>query len=152
MNKFILKMSNKKQICQYFLKGNCRFGDKCHNSHDISMIDDTTNAQPAPPTFNQQKACKFFLENKCTNDKCHFFHGYCDRLQHVKTIKDHLNEINNLVNMDNVKFISSDKQSFYVRYSRNDDSHKQTISQEYKIGKLTFSSNKVICGIQKEGL
>ena len=146
-------MSNKKQICPYFLKGNCRFGDKCFNSHDISMIDDTTNnTQPAPPTFNQQKTCKFFLENKCTNSKCHFFHGYCDRLQHVKTIKDHLYEINNLVNMDNVKFISSDIQSFYVRYSSNDEFYKETISQGYKIGQLTFSSNKVICGIQKEGL
>lgn len=149
-------MSNKKTICPYFLKGICKFGDKCHFSHDISMMDDSSNIKPAPTDFKQQSqspnTCRFFLDNKCTNKNCPYFHGYCDRLQNLRVIGDHFNEINNLVNMDDTKYISSDPQVFYVRYSGNSDNHKETINQEYKIGKLIFSGNKVICVVQKEGV
>ena len=54
--------------------------------------------------------------------------------------------------MDDKKYISSDSQVFYVRFSGNDEIHGENISQEYKIGKLIYSSNKVICAIEKEGM
>jgi hypothetical protein len=147
-------MSNKKIICPYFLKNECIYGSNCWYSHDVSMIDNSLNIRPAPINFKQQssKTCTYFLENRCTYKDCAFFHGYCDRLQHVKIIDEHTSEINNLVKMDDTKYISSDIQAFYVRFSGNSNNVKKTINQGYKIGKLIFSSDKAICAVQKEGM
>jgi hypothetical protein len=70
----------------------------------------------------------------------------------VKKIENHQKPINNLINMDDTKFISSDERTFYIRFSGNDNSHEETIAEDYKIGKLIYSSEKVICAIQKEGM
>ena len=147
-------MSNKKIICPYFLKNKCIYGSNCRDSHDLSMIDDALNIRPAPINFKQQspKTCIYFLENRCTKKDCAYFHGYCDRLQHVKIIDEHTSEINNLVKMDDTKYISSDIQAFYVRFSGNSNNVKKAINQGYKIGKLIFSSDKAICAVQKEGM
>ena len=129
-----------KKICPYFLKGNCRYGDNCKNLH-----------QGNPPQNNHQsKVCTFFLKDSCSKPDCHFFHGYYDILEHVKKIENHQNPINNLINMDDTKFISSDERTFYIRFSVNDEFHIETIKEDYKIGKLIYSSEKVICAIQKE--
>jgi len=107
-----------KKICEYYKSGYCRFGDKCRNIH--SKNDDIDMNQQNQTKFPTQKSntCSFFMKNACNKgDKCPYFHGYCDRLQYVKTISYHLNEINNLVIMDNTKYISSDNQTFYVRFS-----------------------------------
>ena len=143
---------SKKAVCQYFLNGYCKFGDKCKYSHNIK--DDIDMNPPNQHKFPTQKnnTCTFFLKNKCTKSGCTYFHGYFDKLQHVKTITNHSNEINNLVIMDNTKFISSDTQTFYVRFSGNDEFHAETINQDHKIGKLIYSSNKVICAIQSTGM
>ena len=83
---------------------------------------------------------------------CHFFFFFCERLEHVKKIENHQKPINNLINMDDTKFISSDERTFYIRFSGNDNVHEETIAEDYKIGKLIYSSEKVICAIQKEGM
>ena len=142
---------SKRNICKYYLSGCCQFGDKCKNIHNMNGdINMNPQNQPKFPT-QKTSTCSFFMKNKCNKgNNCNYFHGYCDRLQYVKTISNHLNEINNLVIMDNTKYISSDKQTFYVRFSRNDEFRGETINQDYKIGKLIYSSNKVICAIQKD--
>ena len=142
---------SKRMICQYFLNGNCKFGDKCKNIHNTSGdVDMNLQNQHNFPT-QKTNTCLYFMKNSCNKNKnCLYFHGYCDRLQHVKTITNHLSEINNLVIMDNIKYISSDKQTFYVRFFGNDEFRGETISQEFQIGKLIYSSNNVICAIQKD--
>jgi hypothetical protein len=70
----------------------------------------------------------------------------------VKKIENHQKPINNLINMDDTKYISSDERTFYIRFSGNNDFHEETIAEGYKIGKLIYSSEKVICAIQKEGM
>ena len=131
-----------KNICPFYLNGKCKFGDKCKNLH-----------QGNPPQNNHQsKVCTFFLKDSCSRSDCRFFHGYCDILEHVKKIENHQNPINNLINMDDTKFISSDERTFYIRFSGNDNVHEETIAEDYKIGKLIYSSEKVICAIQKEGM
>ena len=142
---------SKKTVCKFFLNGFCKNGDNCKYSHITGDVVMNPQNQPKFPT-QKNNSCTFFLKNACTKNNCPFFHGYCDRLQHVKTIKNHSNEINNLVIMDNTKFISSDTQTFYVRFSGNDEFRAETINQDHKIGKLIYSSNKVICAIQGKGM
>ena len=129
-----------KKVCQYYLNGNCMFGDKCKNLHQGN------------PSHNnhQRKDCTYFLSDSCKKPNCHFFHGYCERLEHVKKIENHQKPINNLINMDDTKYISSDERTFYIRFSGNDNVHEETIAEDYKIGKLIYSSEKVICAIKKE--
>ena len=143
---------SKKTVCQFFLNGYCKFGDKCKNSHiNTGDVDMNPQIYKKFPT-QKNNICTFFLKDKCTKNNCSYFHGYCDRLQHVKTIKNHLNEINNLVIMDNTEFISSDIQTFYIRFSSNDTFFAKDINQDHKIGKLIYSSNKVICATQGKGM
>ena len=54
--------------------------------------------------------------------------------------------------MDKNKFISSDNDLFYIRFSWKDDFYGQKIEQGYKIGKLIYFSNNVILAIEKEGM
>ena len=54
--------------------------------------------------------------------------------------------------MDDTKYISSDSQIFYVRYSGEEKIFDINIGKEYKIGKLIYSSNNVICAVEKEGM
>ena len=145
--------------CHYFLNGNCKYGANCKYSHEIDVVPMATNSPQKNKNQHQHQhqhqqviPCTFFLKNSCTKKNCNFFHGYGGRLQYVKTIANHTNVINNLVNMDDTKYISSDCQVFYVRFSGNEDIHCENIAQEYKIGKLIYSSNKVICAIEKEGM
>ena len=146
-------MNKKPPVCQFFLKGNCKFGEKCHFYHPTDVPMSSSSAQTQKTQHPQHdNTCKYFLTNSCTkNNKCEYFHGYCDRLQYVKTIGDHTNVINNLVNMDDVKYISSDNSIFYIRISGS-VLQSEKINEEYKIGKLIFSANKVICAIQKDGM
>lgn len=148
-----MQQQQNRPICQYFLKNKCKFGNKCRDLHpdDINMI--TSNSQPNTNHAHQKSStCHFFLTNSCTKkDKCDYFHGYCDRLQYVKTIDNHKNEINNLVNMGDSKYISSDFETFYIRFSGSNEYLGENINSEYKIGKLIYSNNKVIFGIQKNG-
>ncbi len=139
-----------KSICSFYLKGTCKYGEKCKFLHPtdvpIQIIDDTTNAQTSQKTTS---VCHFFLNNKCNKgNNCPFLHGYCNRLEHLKSIDNHQYPISNLVNMDNIKYISSDEKSFHIRFIGNNQEHGENIAQDYKIGKLIYSSNKVICAIQ----
>jgi hypothetical protein len=128
-------------ICPYYIKGQCKFGKKCKNIHP-----DIIN----PQTNQNVPVCTFFLKDKCTKNKnCHYFHGYSNILEHVNKIVNHNSNINNLLNMDESKFISSDEKTFYVGFSGNENPHEETIAQDYKIGKLIYSSEKVICAIEK---
>lgn len=142
-------------ICQHYLKGKCKFGDKCRNIHhsdDIIMPSPDSQQNPIKAP-NKSTTCRFFLDNKCDKkEKCEYFHGYCDRLQYIKTIGNHKNEINNLVNMYETKFISSDFETFYMTDFGTNQFQGENITQEYKIGKLIYSNNKIIFGIQKGGM
>lgn len=47
-------------VCQYFLKGDCRFGDRCRYEH---------------PSAEKKTVCSFFLNGYCRfGDKCHNEH------------------------------------------------------------------------------
>lgn len=144
---------NNRPVCQFFLKNKCKYGKNCRDYHPDDVNMNIINSQPNSNQIpHKSSTCHFFLTNSCTKkDKCEYFHGYCDRLQYVRTIDNHKNEINNLVNMDDTKYISSDFETFYIRFSGNNEYFGENISSEYKIGKLIYSPKKVIFGIQKNG-
>jgi len=140
---------DKKNICPFFLKGICKFGEKCKNAHILPQN------QSTPSVHSNHNICKFFLMNSCKNENhCKFFHGFGDSLMHIKTIENVTESqiITNLVKMDNTKYIISDEQSFIVRFAGNDEEVKETLNkEEFKIGKMIYSNNKVIFGLKKEG-
>jgi hypothetical protein len=141
-----------KKICPFYLKGNCKFGDKCKNYHPPNQ----SVAKQVPNINHSQNSnhnnCKFFLTNSCNkNDNCHFFHGFGDSLMHIKTIENACdNEIINLVKMDDTKYIVSDEKSFIVRFTQNDYNFRPVKVKASKIGKLIFGNNKVIFSLVRE--
>ncbi len=46
-----------KPVCSFFKRGNCRFGAKCHDSHDLSVgrenLRETSDVKPNPPLGNE---------------------------------------------------------------------------------------------------
>jgi len=141
-----------KKICEFFLKGKCKFGNQCHNLHTFPP-----NYQSNPMTKPQShhhapknSVCTFFLKNACTRPNCPFFHGYGNFLQHVKTYENE-KIINNLIKVNEKEFISCDEKAFIVRFTDNRKEEPQSLSKEgYKIGKMIFSGNKIIFGLKKE--
>ena len=111
-------------ICQFFLKGTCKFGDECHNQHIIppNMQQNHPHGTPQNPNAHHARSstCRFFLKNACKNPNCPFFHGYDDQLQFVNLIRND-KEINNLIKMDEIKYIISDYESFTVHFNGSDE-------------------------------
>ena len=140
-------MENKK-ICKYYLSGYCKYGKTCHYIHPDNqniMIDE----EPAKPISNKSgKTCSFFLDNKCNRENCHYFHGYCDILKHIKTIQND-SDINNLVKIDDTRFLLSDEQKIYAKDLQNNKDIPIYQDDNSRIGKVVVSSNKVIFAIQK---
>ena len=54
-------MLKKKKTCKYFVKGFCRYGTNCHNSHDI---------------IKQRDPCRYYEKKGYCNcgTECHFIH------------------------------------------------------------------------------
>ena len=144
-----------KRICEYFVHGNCKFGDACRNLHVMppEMQQNHPNGVPKNPNTHHQRSniCKFFLKNSCKNPNCPYFHGYDDQLQFVTSIQND-KEINNLIKMDETKYITSDYEAFTVRFNGSDEIVKKSLNKEgFKMGKMIFSGNKVIFSLIKEG-
>ena len=141
-----------KKVCEYFLRGNCKFGDKCRYLHEIPNNFQTDPMQNPYPQVHSQKSsiCTFFLKNACKRANCPFFHGYNNNLQHLKTfIND--KEINNLIKVDEKEFIACDEQAFIVRFTENIKEVKESLNKEgYTIGKMIYSGNKMIFGLKKK--
>jgi HrpA-like RNA helicase len=56
--------SSSRILCSYFLQGNCRFGDKCRNSHSLTEPN------------SQRQVCRFFLAGRCNKgNACSFAHS-----------------------------------------------------------------------------
>ena len=147
-------MEKKNQICTFFLQNRCNRGDKCPYRHEYPP-----NYQPNPQQQHHphndphnSHICKFFLKNSCTKENCTYFHGYGTKLRHLKTYKGD-KEISNLIKMDETKYIASDEKDFIVRFTNNTEESKQSLNKdEFKIGKMIFSGNKVIYGLMKEAM
>ena len=82
-----------RQICQFYINGACKKGDKCPYSHDAEQI-------------HQKELCKFFLSGKCTKGEkclyshdlseipCKYYHGlgFCENFQNCPFSHERLDE------------------------------------------------------------
>ncbi len=137
-------MEKKKKYCAFFFKNQCKNGNNCPFLHEY----------PPGKELNDNYTCRFFLANKCKNQNgtCNYFHGFGKRLLHIKTIEGNKDYINNLIKMDDTKYISSDDKSFIIHFLQNDEKSETSLGKEgFKIGKMIYSSNKAIFALMKEG-
>lgn len=85
--------SNNREICKYFLYGNCRFGESCFYSHDANAStnilsrsqrgnnnnNDITDSSHMPIVSNHTTTtpiCKYFLMGRCIfGDSCFYRHN-----------------------------------------------------------------------------
>ena len=137
---------DKKQICQFYLTGNCKFGKNCRKSHYINV-----NMKA-----NNSRDCKYFLKGNCNKgENCPFFHRYCGRLQYFKTVNNQKNLVNELISTDNKSYISVDNKQFFLRKLENQNENNgalDEICEGYKISKAIFSGNKFICCVEKDSV
>ena len=87
------KSVKSRQICQFYINGACKKGDKCPYSHDAEQI-------------HKKELCKFYLSGKCTKGSkclyshdlseipCKFYHGlgFCDNLQNCPFSHERLDQ------------------------------------------------------------
>ena len=82
-----------KQICQFYINGACKKGDKCPYSHDAEQI-------------HKKELCKFFLSGKCAKGSkclyshdlseipCKYYHGlgFCENFQNCPFSHERLDQ------------------------------------------------------------
>ena len=72
----------------------------------------------------------------------------CDQLEYVTTIEDHNQAINNILVLNELNYVTSDSNEFYIRAIGNKEAiYKDTFKNE-KINKIIFSSEKLIFSVE----
>lgn len=146
-----------REICKYYLQGNCKFGANCKYYHPPpelmpSNFQPMNPHPPHQPNQTRSTTCKFFLKNEKCRPDCFFFHGYCERLEFVNTLTEHKLNIEYLISMTESKFITADSSEFFIRMV-NDFSNayeKKNEDKNDKIVKMAFYNSKLICAIERQ--
>ena len=87
------KSVKSKQVCQFYINGACKKGDKCPYSHDAEQI-------------HKKELCKFYLSGKCAKGEkclyshdlseipCKYYHGlgFCENFQNCPFSHERLDE------------------------------------------------------------
>ena len=108
------KILNGKQICQFYINGACKKGEKCPYSHNVEQI-------------HKKELCKFFLSGNCSKGEkclychnlkeipCKFYHGrgLCENYEKCPFSHERLNEneINEFIK-ENQDFLIETKKKF----------------------------------------
>ena len=80
-----------------------------------------------------------------TNIKSLTSQEFYHELEYVKTIDEHNSQINNIISLDNKIYLTSDNDKFYIRsLEETNNIYKQNIENNAKIGKIIYSSGKII--------
>ena len=70
-------------------------------------------------------------------------------LQYIKTIEEHNQSINNIIYLENLKYITSDNNDFYIRtLEENNETLKENFGNNAKIHKIIYSSGKIIFSVE----
>ena len=108
------KILNGKQICQFYINGACKKGEKCPYSHNVEQI-------------HKKELCKFFLSGNCSKGEkclychnlkeipCKFYHGrgLCENYDKCPFSHERLNEsqINEFIK-ENEDFLIETKKKY----------------------------------------
>jgi hypothetical protein len=150
-------------ICPYFIRGICKYGNNCHYLHIIpNQNQNNQNQQAQNQNFNQnlnqkqQHICRFFmtpLKNPCKNsNNCQYFHGYGFNLQNEVSLGQFDSEITNLLKISNEMFLISTKNNTLKLYQFTPKLEEKPFQliQGIVIKKILFSNNLFII-ISEEG-
>ena len=71
------------------------------------------------------------------------------KLKYIKTIEEHTQPINNIISLDNLKYLTSDNNEFYIRtLEENNETLKDNFGKDSKINKIIYSSGKIIFSVE----
>ena len=88
--------------------------------------------------LNKQKQNNF-------NQKSLISKNINDKLEYLKTIEEHKEPINNMISLDNSKYLTSDNNEFYIRsLDENNNKDKDNFGENSKIKKIIYSFEKII--------
>ena len=68
--------------------------------------------------------------------------------EYIKTIEEHNQPINNIISLDNLNYITSDNNEFYIRTLENNNTLKDNFGKDSKIHKIIYSSGKIIFSVE----
>ena len=74
--------------------------------------------------------------------------GFNGEFEYIKTIEEHNQPINNIIPLDNLNFITSDNNEFYIRTLENNETLKDNFGKDSKIHKIIYSSGKIIFSVE----
>ena len=94
-------------------------------------------SKKTPTKRNKKKQFKKALNSECFNRE----------LEYIKTIEEHNQPINNIISLDNLNYITSDHNEFYIRNLENNNTLKDNFGQDSKIHKIIYSSGKMIFSV-----
>ena len=139
------------EICPFFLKGKCKFGNKCKKLHSKNIIPpiDTNQMQDINPMQNQNLnnyTCNYFIQGNCKKNNCNLFHGYGNKLQYLFYKNITKNQIINIILISENKFILCDEYTFKIFIIENNEINQigEKTLQEGKIHKLFYLNGKII--------
>jgi hypothetical protein len=66
--KRIATLMRKTCFCKHYLRGHCRFGDKCAYAHQAAEL-------VQKPDLAKTRMCVHFTAGRCRNERCFFAHG-----------------------------------------------------------------------------
>lgn len=163
------------KICEFFLKGKCKYGVNCRNLHpngnpqmqqqNSMSIDSNFQSygnnqsvsfqnqhRPGPNVVlaKDKTLCKFFLTGNCSNKNCQYLHGFSTTLRNIQSELAHQTEIIQVAALNKENFLTCDSSCFKV-WTLN-PSFTQINEQpiEGTISKLVVSNGKVIIGTFQE--
>ena len=85
------------------------------------------------------------IDQKIYNQKSLISKTLNGKLEYLKTIEEHKEPINNMISLDNSKYLTSDNNDFYIRsLEENNNKDKDNFGENSKIKKIIYSSEKII--------
>ena len=98
--------------------------------------------------YNISKKIQTKKNKKIQHKKAFNSEGFKGELEYIKTIEEHNQPINNIISLDNLNYITSDNNEFYLRTLENNNTLKDNFGKDSKIQEIIYSSGKIIFSVE----
>lgn len=158
--------TRKDNICPYFLKGKCKFGNQCRSKHERPnttdmIIENSTQPNPTPVPQNQpqpniqqpnQNICRFYLQGNCKKgESCPYFHGFSSTLRNLVEEAYQQSELLAIEMLNNENFVTCNSTSFQIWTLNPSFKFINEVKVEGTISKLiTFNGNVIVATKQEK--